>query len=201
MLHRGATDARTWAVRLFERVLRVQTQGDVLSSGWVVLWRLFRALEVSPEDVFVDLGSGKGRVLYMAARRPFKRVLGVERSEELNEVARANLERNQDRLRAGRVDIEAADVEVWEVPDDVTVVYLYIAFPFAPEIPEGLVEKLRVSVERNPRTLRLILPDPLPEHLERVLADWRLKPLRELLPFYLRGRLPERATLATLGEK
>jgi hypothetical protein len=58
-----------------------------------------------------------------------------------------------------------------------------------------------MSVERNPRTLRLILPDPLTEHLERALAGWRLEPLRELLPFYLRGRLPERATLATLGGK
>lgn len=198
MLRRPVALARTSAIRLFERVLRVETQGDVLSSGWVVLWGLFRELEISPDDVFVDLGSGKGRVLYMAARRPFRRVVGVEWSEDLNAIARENLERNRDRLQARGFEIVRADVEHWQVPDDVTVVYLYIAFPFAPEIPECLVRKLRASVERNPRRLRLILPDPIPERLERALAGWRLRPLRDLLPTYLRGRLPERACLATL---
>jgi SAM-dependent methyltransferase len=199
MLRRAVALARTSAVRLFERLLRVDTQGEVLASGWVVLWGLFRGLEVNPDDVFVDLGSGKGRVLYMAARRPFKRVVGVEWSDQLNELARANLARNRGRFRALDIEIEASDIEEWQVPDDVTVVYLYIAFPFAPEVPERLVAKLRDSVESNPRRLRLILPDPVPEHLERTLAGWRLEPLGELLPFYLRGRLPERSRLATIG--
>jgi SAM-dependent methyltransferase len=189
---------RSWAGRLFERLIGVETYGDVLSSGWLALWGVFRGLEVTRDDVFVDLGSGKGRVLYMAARRPFKRVEGIEWSEPLNRIARANLERNRQRLRCAEIKIRTLDIQEWEVPEDATVVYLYIAFPFSPEIPERLILKMRASVERNPRMLRLILPDPLPEHLEQALAGWRLEPLRARVPFYLRGRLAERSCIASL---
>src|SRR5271166_6630819 len=43
------------------------------------------------EFVFVDIGSGKGRVLLMAADYPFQRVIGVELLPELHRVAQANL--------------------------------------------------------------------------------------------------------------
>jgi hypothetical protein len=198
MQRRPLALARAWALRLFERLLGVETHGDVLSSGWLALWGVFHGLEVTRDDVFVDLGSGKGRVLYMAARRPFKRVEGIEWSEPLNRIARANLERSRQRLRCREIKIWTVDIQEWEVPEDATVIYLYIAFPFSPEIPERLISKMRTSVERSPRRLRLIFPDPLPEHLERALAGWRLEPLRALMPFYLQGRLAERSCIATI---
>jgi SAM-dependent methyltransferase len=188
---------RGLAGRLFERLIGVETYGDVLSSGWVVLWGLFRGLEVARDDVFVDLGSARGRVLYMAARRPFKRVEGIEWSEPLIQAARANLDRKRHRLRCEEIKIRNLDIREWEVPEDVTVVYLYIALSYWPEFPQTVVAKLRASVERHPRRLRLIIPDPVPERLEKALAGWQLKPLRSCLPFYLRRRLPERACLAT----
>ena len=43
------------------------------------------------EFSFVDYGSGKGRVLMLAAAYPFRRILGVEFSESLDRVARDNI--------------------------------------------------------------------------------------------------------------
>ncbi len=40
---------------------------------------------------FVDLGSGKGRVLLMASEYSFKKIIGVEFSEELNQTAQKNI--------------------------------------------------------------------------------------------------------------
>ena len=56
----------------------------------------FRSLvEALPFDltdyVFVDLGSGKGRILLLASRYPFRGVVGVEFAHELNEVAERNI--------------------------------------------------------------------------------------------------------------
>src|SRR3712207_1940229 len=62
------------------------------ASAWRWVPRALRGRKVGPDDVFVDLGSGKGRVVLAAARFPFKRVIGVEIAESLNEVARANVE-------------------------------------------------------------------------------------------------------------
>jgi SAM-dependent methyltransferase len=203
---------RTSAVRSFERVIGVQTHGDrirpdellteeeipnnVLPSGWVALWATFRALEVSPDDVFADLGSGKGRVLFMAARRPFKRVLGVERSHHLNRIARANLERTRHRLRCKDIVIQEGTLREWRVPDDLTVAYLYTPLPI--EDLGGLLRKLRASVERNPRKFRLVWFLPPPAEIEAKLADWRVEPLRALVPFYLRHRFYERSCISTL---
>src|SRR5262249_19843200 len=40
---------------------------------------------------FLDIGSGKGRVLLIAALFPFRRVIGVEHSALLNEIAENNV--------------------------------------------------------------------------------------------------------------
>jgi SAM-dependent methyltransferase len=40
---------------------------------------------------FVDIGSGKGRALLLASGYPFREIIGVELSEELNRIARANI--------------------------------------------------------------------------------------------------------------
>ena len=43
------------------------------------------------EFTFIDVGSGKGRVLLMAADYPFRRILGIELLPALNRVAQENL--------------------------------------------------------------------------------------------------------------
>ena len=43
------------------------------------------------EFVFVDYGSGKGKVLMLAADLPFKRIVGVEFSPPLERIARENI--------------------------------------------------------------------------------------------------------------
>lgn len=40
---------------------------------------------------FVDIGSGKGKMLMMAAEYPFSRVIGIEYSPQLNAIAQRNL--------------------------------------------------------------------------------------------------------------
>ena len=42
---------------------------------------------------FVDVGSGKGRALLLASDYPFREIIGVELSPELDRIARANIAR------------------------------------------------------------------------------------------------------------
>jgi Histone methylation protein DOT1 len=88
-------------------------------SRWLTLRLAFDRRTLRPEDVFADLGSGKGRVVLQAARiYPWKRVIGVEISGELNRVARANLEGHRQRLRCLDVELVTADITTWTPPDD-----------------------------------------------------------------------------------
>ncbi len=85
---------------------------------------------------FIDLGAGKGRVLLVASRFPFKRLIGVEFARELVETARRNIERFG--CRAEVVHADAAD---YRFPSENLVVYLYN--PFGPEVLRPVLSYLR----------------------------------------------------------
>src|SRR6185503_12151373 len=74
-------------------------------SAWHVLPRALRYIGVSDHDTFIDFGCGKGRVVHQAARWPFRRVIGVEVSPELAEIARAGLAARRHRHRSRDVEI------------------------------------------------------------------------------------------------
>jgi hypothetical protein len=145
--------------------------------GWTTLRRILPRRDVEPQDVFIDFGSGLGRAVYQAALLyPFKRVIGVELSEQLNVIARRNLESNRDRLRCRCVELVTSDVLNYEIPDDVTVAFIYNSFQgqtFAAVI-DGLVR----SLDAHPRRLRLIYANPVEE--DRVVATGRFRQVRKL---------------------
>jgi predicted RNA methylase len=192
--------AARMAVRLFERRIGVHSWGDVYAYGgsqphlyrgssWLVLRELFANLEVAEDDVFVDMGSGMGRVLFMAARRPFRRVIGVEVDEELNEIAQQNIERNRHRLQCQNVEIVTADVFDWEIPEDVTVVYIFR--PFRSQVFERVLDRLLDSIDRSPRKVRFVYNYcPVPDH-RYIMSTGRATRVSIRVPRYLRARYRE----------
>jgi SAM-dependent methyltransferase len=144
--------------------------------GWLTLRRLLPRLEVSDSDVFLDLGSGKGRAVFLAARDyPFRRVIGIEISRHLNAIAQANIDRNRERLRCQDVELLTGDLFDYEIPDDATVVFF--ALPPQPRF-DSLIDKLFESVDRRPRRLRFIYGNPI-QH-EELLATSRVRPIRRV---------------------
>jgi SAM-dependent methyltransferase len=109
-------------------------------------------------EVFLDYGSGKGRVVLAAAQHPFKRVLGVEIVERLNDIARSNIAAAKRQLRAP-IELVTTDATTFEMPDDVTVVYLYN--PFLGEVLPEVQNKIGRSLSRKPRNLRLYYACPV----------------------------------------
>jgi SAM-dependent methyltransferase len=140
------------------------------ASGWFYLRRGLRGHTVTADDVFADFGSGKGRVVYQAARLPFARVIGFELVESLNQIARSNIERNRPRLRCSRVEITKADISTVPVPDDLTVAYAFN--PVQGDLFRGLIANICQSLERRPRRLRFIYGHPI--HAEEVTRSGHL---------------------------
>lgn len=192
---------RRAGIALVERALNVDTHGvielaelDIAEaeregyegSGWIDLRRMLRRGEVKPDDVFLDLGSGKGRVVLLAARYPFAKVIGVEISEQLTTVARRNLASIRIPLRCKRVELVTADVLEYDIPDEVTVLYLYN--PFRGETFDTVIANVIASVDRHPRTVRVIYLNPK-EH-DRLMSTGRFRLER------VAGRLRPRRTEA-----
>lgn len=144
------------------RDLKIEAEGrvDSVPSPWLPLWRLIPRPTITASDVFVDFGSGKGRVVCQASMYPFGRVIGVELSEELNQIARANVAHHR-RVHARSVEIVTADVLNWPLPDDLSVAYFFN--PFYGDVFHRVVEKLLQSYDRNPRKLQIVYANPV-EH-------------------------------------
>jgi SAM-dependent methyltransferase len=120
--------------------------------------RLLDALPLAPERAtFVDVGSGLGRVVLLAARRPFRQVVGLEISPALHEIARENLAAARDPERRCRdVRLVCKDAARYRWPRGDLVLYLYN--PFRAEI---LSTMLRNVLADRTREVALVYHTPL----------------------------------------
>jgi SAM-dependent methyltransferase len=128
------------------------------ASRYSYLPRALRGDEIGPDDVFVDLGCGMGRIVRQAARRPFRRVVGVEISPRLLATARANLQRERDALACRDVELLKMDALDYEIPPDATHIYLFntvVGEPF-----RRLLRNIVASYDRRPRRMRVLYVNP-----------------------------------------
>jgi SAM-dependent methyltransferase len=131
----------------WERRLGISTRGVVPvdhpdavhygTMGYRTLRTVIRYLDLRESDEFVDVGSGKGRVLCWAARYPVRQVTGVDVSAPLCEVARANAAR----LRGRRAPISVHRISAADFDYSSTTV-LYMFDPFGPDTLEAVLAKI-----------------------------------------------------------
>jgi SAM-dependent methyltransferase len=123
------------------------------------LKKLFARLDLPKDGVFVDFGSGKGRVLMMAAELGFDRIVGVEFSHELCDIARKNLAVFQAKTGLN-ADIQVMEMDVvdYEIRPVENVFFMFN--PFDSEIMKIVVDKISKSVHDHPRKTWLIYQYP-----------------------------------------
>lgn len=142
--------------------LGIRAGGLVASQGtyynptdFAAFKSIMRCISIHPgRDVFIDYGSGKGRVLVMAATYPFRRVIGVEISDEMNQIARRNVEKVRRRLTCTDVEVITLDATQYELPADVNVIYFFN--PFLEEVHQGVMAQIEKSLRTAPRPVTLI---------------------------------------------
>lgn len=122
-----------------------------------VVEEILESLPIRHEEfVFVDFGSGKGRVVLLASERPFAKVVGVEFSRQLHAVAEANLARFPAAMRrCGAVELLCMDATQYELPEENLVLYFYN--PFERAVMKEVLENLERSLAKRPRTVYLVL--------------------------------------------
>jgi SAM-dependent methyltransferase len=114
--------------------------------------------------VFVDFGSGKGRALLMATAYPFKRIVGVEFSEELHRIAQENIARfNAGAMKCADVKSVCMDAVAYQLPDDCLV--CYFCNPFDATIMAQVVDNIRKSYLQSPRDIFIVYYNPREGHL------------------------------------
>jgi SAM-dependent methyltransferase len=113
------------------------------------------AREALTAYTFIDIGSGKGRAVLLAATYPFQRVMGVEMSALLHQAALQNAAHFQaHRHDAPSIDFCCQDATVFPFPDDPLVLYFF--HPFDESIMARVTAQMRQAVLRLPRPIFLL---------------------------------------------
>ncbi|MBX3395447.1 MAG: methyltransferase domain-containing protein [Phycisphaerae bacterium] len=151
------------------------------------LRRIMNSLEIRPgEDVFIDFGSGMGRVVVVAATYPFKRVMGIEIAPQLDIVARENVRRARPHLRCHDIELIAADANSFALPHDVSVIFIYNSF--VGQILSNVLDNIRRSIDEAPRRVTLVYANPRHFEAELQARPW-LRKMRELRAPYTGQRV------------
>jgi SAM-dependent methyltransferase len=109
---------------------------------------------------FIDLGSGKGRALLLAAEFPFRRILGAEISQRLHEIAERNIRNYRNpAVRCVAVESICADASNFRLPDGPVVLYMFN--PFQEKIMLRVLSNIRISLLARPREMYVIYRTPL----------------------------------------
>lgn len=167
--------------RIFDRMMGVSTRGIVVTEGsnfmaggdncayaacqWLPMRSVLKDLSPGSSDVFVDLGSGKGKALLTAGQLPYRRVIGVEIDEKLAAQANKNIATARAHMRASHVEGISGSVLDWAIPDDTSVVFMYN--PFTGDTFREAITRVFASYDREPRDLHIVYGYPW-EH------DWLL---------------------------
>jgi SAM-dependent methyltransferase len=121
---------------------------------------LIKRLKLPRDRTFVDLGSGKGRVLLLAAQLKFQKVVGVEFSPKLCAIAMANIAKFSRQLNISpKIDVIEADAAQYSITPDQCIFYAFN--PFDGIVMGALLGSLRESLEYFPREVWFIYNTPL----------------------------------------
>lgn len=154
---RHGTDTCRW-VSLSQLAVPEQARRhgtDYQPTGTAEFRRLMAAIDPPRSGAFIDFGSGKGRVVLMAAQYGFRRVIGVELSSELCAVAQTNIDRFRAKVPpTSSMQIVCVDALTYQVPDDANVLFLFN--PFDEFVVKHVVRSAEESHRRRPRPIHLI---------------------------------------------
>jgi len=113
--------------------------------GGMTPWRMKDLLNRIPGDLsnhtFIDIGSGKGAALFQASDFPFQKIIGVEFSPELHEIAVRNIASFRSRTqKCHSICSVCGDAGAYEYPEGPWV--LFFNTPFGLPVWEKAAENL-----------------------------------------------------------
>lgn len=136
--------------------------------------KMIEALDIKfNRYVFVDYGSGKGRVLLLASRYNFKNIIGVELSKELHQISKKNILQYKDsKQRCPRIKPICCNAIDFIPPDEPLICFFYN--PFSESVLREVVNRLEQSIEKNYRPVYILYLDPVYRRVFEQSDIWEL---------------------------
>lgn len=167
-----------WSENRFDRVRNVKTAGIIPTKSLGALTEnkqfsedyvptplsvIKRSIESLPYDLgdftFIDIGSGKGRVLFKAAEYNFRKIIGIEFSEQLHNMCTENIKNlSLRRRRCFSIESVFQDILYYELPDENLVLFMFN--PFGEKVFAQFVTKIRHHFLTSKKKICIIYYNP-----------------------------------------
>lgn len=126
------------------------------------------AIKALPIDfqnfVFIDFGSGKGRAILLATEFPFKKIVGVEFSEDLHSIAEQNIRSFRSNIsRCKHIQSVCMDALDYSLPNEPLV--CYFGNPFGDPVMTEVLAMIEQSMSRAPREIFIVYYNARSRHL------------------------------------
>jgi 16S rRNA G966 N2-methylase RsmD len=124
------------------------------------LLKLLRQVDPDTGGTFIDFGSGKGRAMLVAALHGFTRIVGVDCSHELCELARRNISTFVDRTESqASFEVVECDAATFAIAPEADVFFLYN--PFNGDVLNRVLQNIDASFAAIDRRAWLIYNTPI----------------------------------------
>src|SRR5437764_1009896 len=118
----------------FEKVnpLKVSSAYDSYSympSNYVLLEKALKEVNrYQHNHTFLDLGSGKGRAIMVAAWFNFQRIIGVEVNKDYCDYTQKQIIKKQHLMPKALFEVICTDASIFNIPDNIQTIFLYNPF-------------------------------------------------------------------------
>ena len=138
----------------------IQKASPYEAVSFYMLEKLLDAFrKISSETSIIDLGSGKGRMMVVAAHFGFNHITGIDFAKELCSQAVINMKEKEKQFPGIQWQVLNQNVEDYSIASYDSVFFMFN--PFTKEVLENFLKKLDASCELFPRTIYFLYASPL----------------------------------------
>lgn len=126
------------------------------------LRKVLKKFNITNNDSIIDIGCGKGKAMFLMSKYKFKKIYGIDLSQELVDIAN----RNFSILKINQCKAIKNDATTFKNYDEFNYFYIFNSFP--EKIFIKVIENIQESIKRKPRKCIFIYLNPVcSDYLEK----------------------------------
>jgi len=126
------------------------------ATNYNIIKIILNYLQLKKEDIFVDIGCGKGRALFFTASQyKIKRVIGIEADTKIFDIAKRNLKHLKSRKTS--VFLYHSNATDFDFKDG-TIFFMY--HPFGPKTQKAVLDKIHRNIIKKNKKIRIVYVTP-----------------------------------------
>jgi len=135
-------------------------------TSYAVIQSVIEYLKFDKDDVFIDYGCGKGRIISSIATQKLKKIIGIELDETMINIAQKNI-RN---LKFKNTPVELFNIDSINFnPIEGNIFFMFN--PFGEKTLNIVLNNINNSLRINPRSIRIVYHNSVGESILEKL-DW-----------------------------